>query len=120
MSHTITFIKSKLIAAGVKNLREFGYPQCNENNILTDEVYSEFFREMLNSKKVTEQILTPLLTNYLINYHNNEKHPNIHHHRAVSGGDTKLLIMATKVTIIGVQQNQPPITDWQLKETVTV
>jgi len=51
MSHTITFIKSKLIAAGVKNLREFGYPQCNENNILTDEVYSAFFRNMLNENK---------------------------------------------------------------------
>jgi len=51
MSHTITFIKSKLIAAGVKNLREFGYPQCGENNILTDEVYSAFFRNMLNENK---------------------------------------------------------------------
>jgi len=29
-------MKEKLIAAGVKNLHEFGYPQCTADNILTD------------------------------------------------------------------------------------
>lgn len=40
-------IREKVIAAGVKNLKEFGYPDVNEHNILTDEVYSQFFESML-------------------------------------------------------------------------
>lgn len=36
-------IKDKLIAAGVKNLQAFGYPGCNKENILTDQVYKSFF-----------------------------------------------------------------------------
>jgi hypothetical protein len=41
-------IKKHLIEAGVKNLKEFGYPVVNAENILTDMVYSEFFIKMLN------------------------------------------------------------------------
>lgn len=44
-------LKKKLIRNGVKNLIEFGYPNCNEQNILTDEIYSEFFISMLNENK---------------------------------------------------------------------
>lgn len=44
-------IKQHLIAAGVKNLKEFGYPYANEQNILTDEIYSGFFVSMLNDNK---------------------------------------------------------------------
>lgn len=44
-------IKSQLIKNGVSNLKQFGYPHCNEGNILTDEVYSAFFAEMLKSNK---------------------------------------------------------------------
>lgn len=40
-------IKEKLIAAGVKNLKEFGYPHCTKDNILTDQVYKQFFNNML-------------------------------------------------------------------------
>ena len=40
-------MRDKLIKAGVKNLREFGYPEVNEANILTDAVYSAFFAVML-------------------------------------------------------------------------
>lgn len=40
-------IREKLIAAGVKNLKEFGYPSCDTKNILTDDIYKEFFRSML-------------------------------------------------------------------------
>ena len=40
-------MKEKLIAAGVKNLQEFGYPNCTKDNILTDMVYKEFFKSML-------------------------------------------------------------------------
>ena len=41
-------IKEAIVNAGVKNLREFGYPDVNAENIFTDEVYKEFFRSMIN------------------------------------------------------------------------
>lgn len=40
-------IEGNLISAGVKNLKEFGYPSVNNENIVTDTVYSEFFKSML-------------------------------------------------------------------------
>jgi hypothetical protein len=54
-------ITEQLIKNGVKNLKQFGYKQVDENNILTDEVYSEFFVSMLENnlgfdKKVDEAI----------------------------------------------------------------
>lgn len=39
--------RKKLIEAGVKNLKQFGYPRCTAENILTDAVYKAFFRRML-------------------------------------------------------------------------
>lgn len=47
----MTTIETKLIEAGVKNLREFGYPDCNSENILTDQIYSAFFKSMLEDNK---------------------------------------------------------------------
>jgi hypothetical protein len=47
----MTRIQKKLISAGVKNLREFGYPDCNETNILTDKIYSCFFLSRLEENK---------------------------------------------------------------------
>lgn len=44
-------MESKLIKAGVKNLHDFGYPKCNEQNILTDKIYSAFFISMLKDNK---------------------------------------------------------------------
>ena len=44
-------IEEKLIVAGIKNLKEFGYPSVTKDNILTDEVYKEFFKSMLNENK---------------------------------------------------------------------
>lgn len=44
-------IKSYLLKKGVENLKEFGYPYANEENILTDIVYSQFFRSMLRDSK---------------------------------------------------------------------
>lgn len=41
-------VREKLIAAGVRNLQEFGYEAASKDNILTDEVYSMFFKSMLN------------------------------------------------------------------------
>ncbi len=40
-------IREKLIAAGVRNLKEFGYSTVSAANILTDRVYSAFFLSML-------------------------------------------------------------------------
>lgn len=44
-------IKEALINTGVRNLREFGYPKCNSENILTDMIYSQFFLSMLKDAK---------------------------------------------------------------------
>ena len=40
-------VRDKLIAAGVRNLKEFGYPSVDSKHILTDYVYSAFFLKML-------------------------------------------------------------------------
>jgi hypothetical protein len=40
-------VRAKLIDAGVKNLRQYGYPECDADNILTDRIYSAFFASML-------------------------------------------------------------------------
>lgn len=51
-------IKQKIIAAGVKNLKTYGFKDANKNNILSDKVYSEFFKSMLidNKGKSTAQV----------------------------------------------------------------
>lgn len=40
-------IRVKLIKAGVQNLKEFGYPHVDVENILTDQIYAGFFISML-------------------------------------------------------------------------
>ena len=40
-------VRDTLVVAGVKNLREFGYPDCNKDNILTDMIYRRFFLSIL-------------------------------------------------------------------------
>lgn len=54
-------IREHLLKAGVKNLKEFGYPEVTTETILTDEIYKEFFKSMLyenlgNGKQVDEVI----------------------------------------------------------------
>ena len=44
-------IREHLLKAGVKNLKEFGYPEVTTETILTDEVYKEFFKSMLGDNK---------------------------------------------------------------------
>ena len=44
-------IKDKLLTAGVKNLKEFGYPDVSKENILTDMIYAGFFKSMLDDNK---------------------------------------------------------------------
>ncbi len=43
-------IRSAIIAAGVKNLKKFGYPGVTESNILADRIYRAFFRKMLEDR----------------------------------------------------------------------
>lgn len=40
-------VRDQLLNAGVKHLKEFGYPDATRNNILTDRIYSAFFKRML-------------------------------------------------------------------------
>lgn len=44
-------IRNHLIKNGVENLKEFGYGNVNSENILTDEVYSMFFKKQLIESK---------------------------------------------------------------------
>ena len=40
-------ISTKIKQAGVNNLQEYGYPDANLDNIMTDRIYSAFFLSML-------------------------------------------------------------------------
>ena len=42
-------VRDHLIGAGVKNLKEYGYPDVSTSNILVDEIYVAFFRSMLDA-----------------------------------------------------------------------
>lgn len=44
-------LRKKIIDQGVPNLREYGYPGVTKDNILTDEIYSAFFKSMLKDNK---------------------------------------------------------------------
>ena len=44
-------IEKKLITAGVRNLQEFGCPNCDKDNILIDDIYKQFFLSMLQENK---------------------------------------------------------------------
>ncbi len=41
-------VRDKLLAAGVRNLGEFGYEHVTSENIITDIIYAGFFKSMLN------------------------------------------------------------------------
>lgn len=43
-------MRDKLIAAGVKKLKEFGYPGATTTNILTNPIYKRFFKLMLEGE----------------------------------------------------------------------
>jgi hypothetical protein len=60
-------IKEHLIKAGVKNLKEFGYPNVTIDNILTDEVYKGFFKNMLNDNKGKSTSQVDKVINELLN-----------------------------------------------------
>ena len=56
-------IRNAILAAGVKNLKEFGYPEVTPTNILTDAIYKEFFKSMLNDNlgKGYDSVINELL-----------------------------------------------------------
>jgi len=58
-------MREKLITAGVKNLRKYGYPQCNKNNILTDQIYQAFFVSMLIDNKGIEKAIDSVIDELL-------------------------------------------------------
>lgn len=44
-------LRKQLIENGVRNLREFGYPGCTADNIVTDSLYRAFFINMLGESR---------------------------------------------------------------------
>jgi hypothetical protein len=44
-------MEKKLIEAGIRNLKDFGYPNVTAENILTDMIYSQLFKRMLEQSK---------------------------------------------------------------------
>lgn len=44
---TKTELKDKLIANGLKNLKEFGYDKVDRKNIKSDLIYANMFQSML-------------------------------------------------------------------------
>jgi hypothetical protein len=59
-------IEENLIKAGVKNLKIFGYPKCNEENIFTDRIYSNLFKQMLEENKGKSKEIDEAIKNLLI------------------------------------------------------
>ncbi len=59
-------MRDKIIKAGINNLKAYGYPNVTEQNILTDEIYKEFFRSMLEDNigkdKLADVEIKKLLT----------------------------------------------------------
>ena len=52
-------IRGQLLKSGVSNLKEFGYPAVDEKNILTDMIYSRFFKSML--EEAIETVQSPVV-----------------------------------------------------------
>lgn len=62
----IELVKEKLLKAGVKNLKEFGYPEVTTENILTDEIYKAFFKSMLEDNKGIDNQLDTVIQQLLV------------------------------------------------------
>jgi len=50
-------LRTLIIDQAVKNMHEFGYSHVNSKNILTDEVYKQFFLSMLKTSLCHESDL---------------------------------------------------------------
>jgi hypothetical protein len=66
-------IEKKMVQAGVDNLKEFGYPNVNEENIFTDMIYSQFFKSMLNDNKGIRSDIDEVIEKLLGRIKTNEK-----------------------------------------------
>jgi hypothetical protein len=53
-------MRAALISAGVRHLKEFGYPNCTATNIVTDRVYCLFFRRMLEGTRDDPEATQPI------------------------------------------------------------
>jgi hypothetical protein len=58
-------IEEHLLKAGVKNLKEFGYHEVNTENILTDLIYADFFKSMLEENKGNGKQIDEVIENLL-------------------------------------------------------
>jgi hypothetical protein len=58
-------IRERLLKAGVTNLKEFGYPEVTTETILTDPIYKEFFKEMLEENLGHEQRIDDVINQIL-------------------------------------------------------
>jgi hypothetical protein len=56
MTRKSAMTREALIAAGVRNLKEFGYTKVNSENILTDYVFAPLFRSMLVEHETSEAL----------------------------------------------------------------
>ncbi len=59
-------IREHLLKAGVKNLKEFGYPEVATETILTDEVYKLFFKSMLEDNLGNDKQIDDVINQLLI------------------------------------------------------
>jgi len=58
-------IREQLIKNGVKNLKEFGYPDCNEKNILEHSILKAFFIGMLEDNKGIDKKIDKVIDSLL-------------------------------------------------------
>ena len=66
MSEAKKTMKDSILKNGVDNLQEFGYPNVTTETIITDSVYREFFRPMLNDNlgqgnELSDEVIQELL-----------------------------------------------------------
>ncbi len=51
-------LRKTLLASGVRNLKQFGYPTVTPENIMTDMIYRTFFKSMLEETRDAKIVKT--------------------------------------------------------------
>jgi hypothetical protein len=64
--------KKMIIANGIKNLHEFGYEMANEENIMTDFIYVQMFKRMLESNKGEDDRIDHVIDAILLDMFNRQ------------------------------------------------
>jgi len=54
-------MKNQIVNNGVANLKEYGYPNVNNKNIMTDTIYKAFFLSMLQDNLGTNETADKVL-----------------------------------------------------------